>query len=313
MNPPTAHSDQARIALYQAAVLIALCLIIFAPEFVPIYNQVVSNAEAAVFLAMPVMLGLLLYQRWGAIRQGVSGGSVWGFVLILLALTLMTVATWPFNYGYPRLIALVMALGGVVLATCGWRVLGIIAPMLLLILVCLPVGPRIYARLIIGPETITLEVAQMILDALPGVFVDLNGLDPYYIDNRGAGTIALGEPHKGASLFAAYIAIGIFVTFVRFRPVWQVVIMAAAAVAVAAFCNLVRVLLYGLVTIYANQSPTDALPRGVSIIGSLLLAYGMYVILLEVLNRMIVEVPRGSRSDPDNVERSHVTHATAQA
>lgn len=281
----------ARTALIQFLVLTVLCLAVFVREIPIVFRQVIANPEAAHVLALPVLAGILLYRRWDEITRRVSRGSVWGLVVIAIALSVLVFASWPFNFGYPRQVALVLAIAGVTLATCGWSALRMTGPILLLLLICVPVGVRVYARLIIAPETYTLAAARAVLDLLPGVTVSLDGPDMFYETDHGAGAIALGEPHRGASLFMAYVAIGIFVTCFRLRPRWQVAAMTVVLVLGAAACNFLRVLIYGVVTIYTRADPLNPMPRYFSIVGSLMLAYGIYVLFLDIMNRVVIEAP----------------------
>ena len=63
--------------------------------------------------------------------------------------------------------------------------------------------------------------------------------------------------------------------------------MAVLAVPIVLICNLFRVLVYGLVTIYGHLPPLNPMPRYVSIVTSLLLAYGLFCLVLGILNQVI--------------------------
>jgi exosortase/archaeosortase family protein len=208
-------------------------------------------------------------------------------VLLLLSLAACFLAAWPFNYAYPRLAAIVPAIAGCILAVGGWRVLIRCGPMLLILLIALPIGVRYYAFLIIRPETFTLAAARGTLDLLPGVFVELEGLDLSYF-GRGDGTIALGEHHRGAGLLLTYLTLGVFVTFARIRPWWQVVAMGALAPVIVLLCNYVRVVLFGLVTIYGGAGPLSPAPRLVASTLAILLAYALFVLVSLVLVKIVV-------------------------
>ena len=284
-------SMAARIALWQTLILAGLCVVAFRTELPYMWRQAISNPEAAHLIALPVLLGIMYYQRRNLLHQHCDRGSTWGLLQILLSLAIFAIATWPFNYGYPRHIALVLAMAGVVLLAGGWPTLRASGPLLLLLLVCLPIGARQFSRLIIAPETYTLTAAHALLNLLPGVFVSLDGPDLSYVSSRGTGAIALGEPHRGASLFMAYTAIGIFVTFLRCRPGWQIVTITIAAIPVAMLCNLTRVLIHALATIMVHANPLNGMPRTAAAIVSILIAYGVYTLLLACLNRITVPAP----------------------
>lgn len=280
-------SRNLRVAGVQIALLVALCLVAFRSELYAL-KQAVQDPDAAHALAAPLIILVLLITRRRALAEQLSAGSVWGVVLLLLSLAACFAAAWPFNYAYPRLAAIVPALAGAILAVGGWRALKLCGPMLLILLIALPIGVRYYAFLIIRPETFTLAAARGTLDLLPGVFVDLEGLDLSYFGSRGDGTIALGEHHRGAGLLLTYLTLGVFVTFARIRPWWQVVALGALAPLIVGLCNYVRVVLFGLVTIYGGAGPLSPVPRMLASTLAILLAYALFVLVAFALAKIIV-------------------------
>jgi len=191
---------------------------------------------------------------------------------------------------------IVAVVAGIILAICGWRVLKLCLPMLLLLLLSIPVAPRAYAALIIRPETYTLSATRFALDQLPGVDVQRDGPDLSFSRKDQHGTIALGEPRRGASLFTAYVAIGVFVVFTRIRPVWQIMLLALAAAPISLLCNLLRIVCWGLIAIYTRPDPVNPVPRAVAATISLLLAYLLFAFGCWVLVRV------DSESDADDGE-----------
>ena len=74
--------------------------------------------------------------------------------------------------------------------------------------------------------------------------------------------------------------------------------MALAAVPIVLFCNLLRILAWGLTTIYAGTSATSPVPRSLAAIVSLLVAYGLFAALGPVLSNLVTE-----QADDDNAEQ----------
>lgn len=284
-----AKAPAGRTAIIQLLVLLAACVLAFLPEMRAILDAAARDWEAAHLFAAPVLIMVLLYQRRHELTRQLSRPSVWGLLVIILSLAVWLFSTWPFNYAYPRRLAMVPAVAGVVLAVGGWRVLKLCLPMLLILMIAIPTGSRYYAFLIIKPEQYTLEAVRGTLDSLPGVLVSLNGLDLSYLHGSDTGMIALGEPVRGASLLLSFLTIGVFVTFARIRPFWQIVVMAIAGAPVVLFCNYARLLILGLVTIYGRTEPLSFAPRVTAVVLSLVLAYGVSVLLLWVLGKIIID------------------------
>jgi hypothetical protein len=278
------------VIVAQLVILLGLCAAVFLPQLAGIVAGV-DDSEAAHALAVPVIIAVLCFFRWPALRLARTRGSAWGVVGVLAALLLYAAATWPFNFEYPRRVAVVVAMTGVVLAVFGWGVLKLSLPMVLALLLAVPVGMRIYAFLIIRPETITLSVVQITLDMLPGVFVNLEGTDLSYFGSRGSGTIALGEPMRGAQLFLSSLLIGVLVIFARIRPWWQLILLGAATIPIVLFCNYFRLVFWGVITIFGGVHPASPGPRTIASLTSLLLAYALFALAVVIASKIVEQRP----------------------
>lgn len=288
-----------RIALIQVLVLLGLIVGPFFPQLRNMASLATQDVEAAHAYAAPLLILIVFLFSRRSMSEALGRGSRWGIVLILLSLVVLTVASFPYNYGYPRWLALVPAAGGAVLAVAGRRVFVLSLPLLLLLLIAIPMGSRYYAFLIIKPETITLTTMADVLDRLPGVFVDVSGPDFTWTRGGEEGTIALGEPHRGASLFFSYAILGAFLALVRPRPVWQLAATAVAAVPILLVCNFSRLMTWGLVSIYGGAHPLSPVPRGAAAVVSILLAYVLFAVFLAGLSRVVVSdetIPNASPS-----------------
>jgi exosortase/archaeosortase family protein len=285
----TVSSRDPAIALMQALLLVVLCLLTFRAQLQAIFRTVVKDPEWAFCFATPVLILLLFLRRRRNMAQELTRGSVWGIVLLVVALVLYSLC---FNYTYPRRLSLVPAIAGAILAVTGWRVLLRCIPLLLLLLLSIPTGMRFFARLIIEPETLTMEAARWTLDLLPGAQVVLHGVDLSYLAGDQARSIALGEHNRGASFFFAYAIIGIYVTFVHIRPWWQVATMLSFTVPIVLASNFLRVVMGGIVTMAGGFEPTNPTPRLLATAGSLLAAYGLFALLVWLLKGLVLEERR---------------------
>ncbi len=277
-------------ALIQVLLLTGLWLLLIREEYHFFGIRMLGDSEAAHALAAPVLIGLLIYRRWDLLVRNLRPGSLWGLVLIGIALVMFAVFTWPFFIGYPRQAAIVPAVAGFVLVVGGWRVLKLSVPMLVILLLAVPIGWRQYAFLIVIPETQTFFVTEAALNLLPGVLVTMDGPDIYFTRGAENGTIALGDPHRGASLFLAMAMIGAFVTYASIRPLWQFVVVAIFAGPILLLCNFLRLCAHGVITIYGGFEPLSAFPRLAAGLFALVLAYLMFTAVLGICNNIVKPV-----------------------
>lgn len=300
-TPPTAPSAASLpgsgrpAAVLRLVVLLALVAWTFAPELRAFARVSATGLDWCHALAAPLLIATLIWLRRDVLGAALGRGSYWGVLLLAAGYALYGLCLWPFQYAYPRDAALVIVLAGAVAAAAGWRTLWRCAPLLLLVALAIPVGSRFYAAMIIRPETWTLSAARLVLDQLPGVSARLDGPDLELTRAGIASTVALGEPHRGAALFAAYATIGVFVTFARVRPAWQLLLLSVLAVPLVLLCNLLRVVGWGIITTYVRPDPVDGWARVAAAASSLVAAYALFGLACGISSCLVVEV----RDDED--------------
>jgi exosortase len=289
------NSDKVAGAVARLVILLGLFIWMFRPELSRIISSVGKSSEWVHALAAPIMIALLAYHRRAALARRMSRGSLWGAVVLIAGLFVYAATTWPFRYGYFRDIAMILVLAGIVLVACGWGALRLSLPMLLLVLLAIPLGDRIYARLIIRPETYTIQAVATALGRLPGVDTVIKGVDIFFESNLGRGVVALGQSNRGVRLLPAFAVVGVFVVFLQIRSIRRLVIVACAAIPIILFCNFFRFLCWGLLQVYIITDPASAMPRNVSMILSLFLSYVLFVLVSSVRVNLFVDVDEDIR------------------
>ena len=156
LNPRKVIGSEIAGGAARLAILLGLCAWVFWRELANMTSIVPKSSEMAHALVAPIAILLLMYRRRVALAENVTKGSPWGIALLVAGLVMYAAATWPFSYGYARQLTIMPVLAGAVVVTCGWRVLKLSLPMLLLVLLSIPIGSRLYATLVIRPETYTI-------------------------------------------------------------------------------------------------------------------------------------------------------------
>lgn len=291
-------------AVIRLVILLGLFVWMFWPKVSGIMASIPKSSETVQVSVIPLAILLLIFHRRTALAENLTRGSVWGIGLLVFGLALYAANTWPFNYGYICDMAMIPVLAGIVLVTCGWRVLKLALPMLLLTMLAIPIGSSIYARLAIRPETYTIAATAAVLDRLPGVDIVIKGVDLFFCSKQNSGVIALGESFRGVRLLQCFAALGVFVLFSRIRSAWRVLLVAAVSVPIVLFCNFLRFFCWGLLTIYTGAAPGSELPRNCSAICSLLMAYALFAFVSSVRLNLLVE--DNDNEDTDTGEDSYV-------
>ena len=258
-----------------------------------------GSSETVHITLLPVTLLLIVFCRRNELFKGMSKGTAWGAVMIFAGGLLYALARWPLGYGYIRDIAIVPVLAGVILASCGWRVFFISLGPLILVGLSVPLGSRLYASLVIRPETYTIKFCSALIDMLPGIETSIKGLDVFIQRGQRHVVAALGESNRGARLFYMYLTIGVFVGFSRLRSTGRIILILLLLFPLAFLCNILRYLCFALANLFIVSDPESGFARNFAAVLSMLAAYGLFVIVISMKIDLFVEYPDEEGVDGD--------------
>lgn len=290
-------TDQIIWALVRLVVLSGFFVWLFRPELIKIVSMVSRSSESIHALVAPIAAVLIIYCRRDLFAKSLTNGSWCGIGLMVLGIAIYAGTTWPFNYGQVRDIAMIPTLAGVILVAGGWRVLKLSLPILILLLLAIPISVRIYAALVIRPETYTIKAVAMTLEMLPGIDIVLKGVDVIFSSDKQSGVVALGESFRGVRLLMSMAMIGVFVLFSQSRSIWRILAVGVMAIPVILFCNFLRFLCWGLIVIYTPVSYASPLPRNISALCCLFAVYGLFAFISSVNLNLFIEVDEDENSD----------------
>jgi len=287
MTQPThTNNEQAVHPALRFGVVLALWFWAFWPEVSRAAGHAASDSNWSHAWAAPILAGALCIRRRVELHRSLTRGSWVGLLALLASVGVFASAIWPLGFGYLADVGAVMTLAAALWAVGGRRFFKRCSPVILILLLSFPIGQRMYAGLIIRPETYTMTASRAVLDAIPGVEVTLDGPDLHFVRGERTGTIALGASNRGAALLVTYAVVGVFVAFSHIRPLWELALMAMAAGPVLLAANLLRMLTWGVVTIYTAAGPVSPVPRVVASIVSLLFAWALFLVIAGVLDRL---------------------------
>lgn len=278
------------VVLIKLVILFGLTIWAFWPELADLVSRLFKSSETAHVYAASVAILMLLYCHRDAFVKNLTEGSLWGVVLLSIGIAIYAANTWPFTFEYARNLAIVPVLAGVILVMCGWRILWLSLPILILIMISIPIGTRLYATLALRPEKYTIAFTAALLDQLPGIDTIIKGVDLHFISDQTRGVIGLGESNRGARLLLSFVTIGVFVIFSQNRSFWRLTAALIAFVPILLLCNLLRFLCWGLLMIYFDVGATSSLPRNVSTVCSLFMAYSLFAFVCIFKLNLFVDI-----------------------
>jgi exosortase len=251
-----------------------------------------SNGDWSHGFIIPFFSLYYLYVRRDSLPRGVEDHSivsrVAGAMLLLAAFYLYAYSALR-QIDYPKNIALMTSILGVVLMVCGWPVTrwSWFAIAFLIFAMPLPVG--VYQQMTWPLREIAAKVSALVLSAVPDMVAEAQRTVVQYVYRGEPGTLDIERACSGMRLLMTMTALGVAMTFVNERPIWQRMIMILACVPIAIFCNIIRVLTTGFFVVFGREDLARGMPHTLLGLGMLAIAFALYATISYILNHLFVE------------------------
>ena len=212
-----------------------------------------------------------------------------GLILMLICILGYTASIYPLKMGYPRLIALLGTLFGIVLFCCGWKVIRITWLPILFLFFALPLPTRTYVWLTFPMRHWASQVAAAFLNILPNIEANAYGVVIEGVHAGKSFSLNVAEACAGMRLMMAFFALGVAMAYLSDRPYWHRIILVLFTLPIALFCNFIRVIITGIIYIYVN--PLLAKGGFHTTLGLLMLplAFLLYWGIAAILNMLFIE------------------------
>jgi exosortase len=99
----------------------------------------------------------------------------------------------------------------------------------------------------------------------------------------------VAEACSGMRLLTAFLALGVAMAYLHYRPIWQRIILLASTVPIAIFCNIVRVTITGFIYVLINPRYTQGIYHDMLGLAMLPLAFILYWLLAWFMSSLFVE------------------------
>jgi len=222
---------------------------------------------------------ILARRRPSRLQAGQTRPNYLGLVLLLgmLVFYIFNVVS-PSGYAYVRPLALIGALGAVVLFLGGGRLLVHTWLPIVYLVFAVPLPRRYYVALTMPMRELAATVATALLNMVSGLEASCNGvvIDIVYRGRHLEPALDVAEACSGMRLLMAFLALGVAMAYLHERPWWQRLVLLASTVPIAIFCNIVRVTVTGFIYVLADPKYTQGLYHDGLGLAMLPLAFGLY-------------------------------------
>jgi len=203
---------------------------------------------------------------------------------------------YPFNivhlqYGYLRSIDMIATLGAIVLFLGGWHLVKHTWLPIAYLVFAVPLPERYYRELTIPMRQWAATVAGGLLDMVPNLEATANGvvIDVFYKGKSLDPGLDVAEACSGMRLLMAFLALGVAMAYLHYRPLWQRIILLAATVPIAILCNIVRVTVTGFVYVLIHPRYAQGIYHDMLGLAMLPLAFGLYGVLAWFMSSLFID------------------------
>ena len=228
------------------------------------------------------------------------------FLLAILASYIFNVVS-PAGYAYLRPLSLIAAVAAVVLFLGGWRLIRYTWLPILFLVFAIPLPRRYYVGLTMPMRHLSATVATALLNMVHDLDATASGalIDIVYKGQRLEPALDVAEACSGMRLLMAFLALGVAMAYLHYRPMWQRAVLLLSTVPIAVLCNVIRVTATGFIYVLAGQTYTQGVYHDMLGLAMLPLAFGFYGLLAWFMSSLFIE--EGEATGKDVIIRRRAT------
>jgi len=197
----------------------------------------------------------------------------------------------PSGYGYLQPIGVIAILGAIVLFLGGWGLVKYTWLPVGFLVFAVPLPQRYYFALTMPMRLFAARVATALLNLVSGLEATARGvvIDVIYNGQRLEPPLDVAEACSGMRLLMAFLALGVAMAYLHYRPIWQRVVLLASTIPIAIFCNIIRVTVTGFIYILIHPKYAQGIYHDFLGIAMLPFAFALYGFLAWFMSNLFIE------------------------
>ena len=302
MNENTEQQSELGIAMQQSmarelflnrcwkvAITGVLYILLFRDEIWGLLNQW-RTADGSHGILIPAFSLYFIYQQRDKLRAVREKADYLNWVG--LAITMLCLLGYVYfiyvGMGYPCKVFMVGTIFGIVLMVGGRGIIRLTWLPVLYLIFAMPLPGNIHTTLTMPLRELASQVSATILGLMPGVYCQASGV---IIKGTHLGkefSLNVADACSGMRLLMTFVALGVAMAYLERRPMVHRIVLLISTVPIAIFCNIVRVLLTGVIYIYVGPDYAQSTLHTLLGLVMLVLAFGLYGLLAWVMNNLFV-------------------------
>lgn len=275
--------------------IVALLLVVvyWAPIRTLLVARWMNDGDWSHGFLIPVFSLYFLYMRRADFPVGSARPSYVGALVLALGLGMYFSFAWVIPMGYPQGVSIVVSILGLTLLLGGWPTMRVAWFPILFLLLAIPLPHRMYVEMSRPLREWSATAGATLMPMfMSGLYTQSQALVIDYLAPDGrTGQLNVEQACSGMRLLMSFFTIGLAMSYLGNRPMWQRWVMVVSCVPIAVFCNSIRVTLTGLATVAGRTDLAQGTPHQLLGIAMLALALGLFWSLGYVLSHLLVDVP----------------------
>jgi len=275
----------------KVGIIAVLFCYLFQNEIRNIVRQWIDDSSWSHGFLIPLFSLYFINQHKKEIINLETKPSYLGLFFLIFGIAFYPLNVVHFQYGYLKPIDMIATLGAITMFLCGWRLVKYTWLPVAFLIFAVPLPQRMYVKLTMPMQMLAAQVAGALLNLVKGLDAITSGIviDIVYKGQKMEPGLNVAEACSGMRLLMAFLALGVAMAYLHYRPAWQRIILLISTIPIAIFCNMVRVTTTGF--IYVLISPQYAQGIYHDMLGLLMLplAFGLYWFLAWFMSMLFVD------------------------
>jgi len=264
---------------------------LFRNEIGSIVRRWVSDPSWSHGFLIPAFSLYFINQRKSRILNLQTKPNYLGLFFLICGIVFYPLNIVHFQYGYLKPIGMIATLGAVVLFLGGWRLVKYTWLPVAFLVFAVPLPQRYYVKLTMPMRHLAATVASALLNFVREMEATASGvvIDVIYKGQRLEPPLNVAEACSGMRLLMAFLALGVAMAYLHYRPIWQRIVLLASTIPIAIFCNIVRVTVTGFIYVLIHPRYTQGIYHDALGMAMLPLAFGIYGFLAWFMSSLFIE------------------------
>jgi len=217
--------------------------------------------------------------------------NYFGWVLMTMSLVFYALNVVQIKMGILYSVLMIPMLLGIVLLVGGWKLIKHVWLPIIYIGFAIPIPDRIYKAITIPMRIWAAKIASGLLSLVSELEATSRGviIDVVYRGTPLEPSLDVAEACSGMRLLMAFVALGVAMAWLHYRPWLHRVVLLSSTIPIAIFCNIIRVTVTGFIYVLIAPKYAQGIYHDILGMSMLPLAFGLYGLLAWFMSNLFVE------------------------